>query len=398
MVATYPPSEAAPFWALRARRISSKASLGKLPADTVFVAVDVEPRIGRRGSTKINFAILPKLEKLTWTPYGKQTLGDFVLNHGVEVFSYKLESLARQIKDGRTPDPTKNRETGDRVLEALHLTKPVRTRHRETALSYAVNQLRQLRPGKKLVIVGYSLQGELMPIGLNVLNILRRFDNWIDLCDLGGYYPKHLVNPFDILNDRSNHYGLDQREIKATRAIKHLSILYGLLHPRQVKHEKMEVASDVNHFSALPYQAMIEAEFPYTLPPSIYSARELARAFERFEPIGVAADCRELLSLDYRASTSTSTSTSTIDTPHMLRGCICFETRKKLRKFIKATKDFEIDGYKIYVRPAPTPRSPPKRERGELDMTLDFRRSMWFRYRQLVKELGEVSSRAIDWD
>ncbi|OTA82935.1 hypothetical protein M434DRAFT_36951 [Hypoxylon sp. CO27-5] len=398
MVTTYPPSEAAPFWALRARRISSKASLGKLPADTVFVAVDIEPRISRHGSTKINFAILPKLEKLTWTPYGKQTLGNFVLNHGVEVFSYKLESLARQIKDGTKPDPTKNSGTGDRVLEALHLTKPVKTRHREAALSYAVNQLRQLSPGKKLVIVGYSLQGELRPIGLNVLDILRRFDNWIDLCDLGGYYPKHLVNPFDILNDRSTDYGLDQRESKATRAIKHLSILYGLLHPRQVKHDKMEIAVDVDHFSTLPYQAMIEAEFPYALPPSIYSAQKLAQVFERFEPIGVAADCRESMSLDYRASTSTSTSISTIDTPHMLRGCICFETRKKLRKFTKETKDLEIDGCKIYVRPAAIPREPPKRERGELDMSLDFRRSMWCRYRQLVKELGDVSIHAIDWD
>lgn len=393
MARAYPPYDAAAFWALRARRISSKASLEKLPADAVFVAVDVEPRMSRHGSTKINFAVLPKLEELAWTIYGKQNLGNFVLNHGVEVFSYKLESLARQLNSGSTPDPTKNRGTGDRVLEALHL-RPIKTRHREAALSYAINQLRQLCPDKKLVIVGYSLQGELMPIGLNVLDILRRFDNWIDLCDLGGYYPKHLVNPFDILKDQSDDYGLNQRESKATRAIKHLSILYGLLHPRQVKHEKMEVAADVDHFSALPYQAMIEADFPYTLPPSIHSARKLAQAFEHFEPIGVAADCRESMSLDYPASTST----STIDTPHMLRGCICFETSKELRKFIKETEDLEIDGCKICIRPAPIPIEAPKQERGELDMTLDFRRSMWCRYRQLVKEFGDASTHMIDSD
>ncbi|KAI0837535.1 hypothetical protein F5Y06DRAFT_270696 [Hypoxylon sp. FL0890] len=415
------------FWALRARRIPTKSLLGKLPADTVFVAIDVKPNASRHSPTKISLAVLPKLGQLAQTLYGKQSLGDFVRDHEVEVFSFKLESVARDLR----------RRSESRMRRAFFF-RPVKTRHIEVALSHIIDGLRNQFPNQKLVIVGYSLQGELGPIGLNVLDVLRRFDNWVDLCGLGGYIPKSLVNPFDILRDESGDSGLRKEQKKAERAIKHLYL-----------------------------QAIIYAAHPFALPPSIDSARKIAKVFDKYDPIAVAADEVRMMSKDSQASKgsrapkdcpaskdvpapkyspaaknspapkkspapkdsqaskgsqapkkskasndspavknrpapkkspaskNSQASTPTIDTPFMNRGCLCFETPKMLQKFINATKDLEIDGFKIHVLQVPLPRKRPEEEKweddfGGPDMTLDFKRSYLCKYRDLIRWFDRV--------
>ncbi|KAI1408986.1 hypothetical protein F5Y13DRAFT_182349 [Hypoxylon sp. FL1857] len=362
----------AAFWALRRRRICSRESLENLPADTA-----------RRGSTKINLAVLSKLEELTWTPYGKQSLGDFARNHGVKVLSYELEPIARELKRRSMRDQPNNRRIENRVLMALHL-ESVKTRHREAALS------------KKLVLVGYSLQAELKPMCLDVQGILRRFDHWLDLCELGREYrPKHLADPFEILHDRSGDFGLSETQSKAERAIMHLSVLEGVAHPRLVKYDKVELAANVEHFAKQPYRVIIEAAYDLSLPPSIDSVRKLAEMFEKHDPIGIAVDRMGGQNLDYQYDTDTSA--STIDKPYTTRGCLCFETYRQLRKFINATKDLEIDGCKLYVRQAPLPEKwfPGKAFRKERDvfdkdMTLDFKLSWYCIYGDLVDEFDDT--------
>ncbi|KAI1137133.1 hypothetical protein F5Y05DRAFT_419621 [Hypoxylon sp. FL0543] len=388
------PLEVAAFWALRARRIASKKSLEKLPADTAFVAISVEPNASRRSPTRIHVAVLPKLRRLRRIPYGKQSLGDFVRNHGVEVFSYKLETIARNLTKKSPQGQTEINDVADRVRRALHIGF-VKTRHRDAALTYIVDQLRALHPGRKLVVVGYSLQDELGPMGLNVLDVLRRFDNWFDLADMAEYFPKHLVDPYHILRDQSGDHGLGEAHAKAESAIKHLSILHGLLHPRQKKHDKMQVAADVDRFSSEPYQAMIYAAPPYTLPPSIDSARKIAEAFDKYEPIGVGAD--DIPMTISTSPDSPAPSTSTIDTPFMNRGCLCFEDKERLRSFVKAAENLVIDGRRICILQKAMPDKPPEEEKWEDfggDMTLDFRRSYLCTYRDVIRELDEND----DWD
>ncbi|KAI1399207.1 hypothetical protein F4819DRAFT_428311 [Hypoxylon fuscum] len=157
------------FDALLPHYIPTYRALGKLDSNCAFVALNTERMLELNYATNIGLALLPKLDAQTCLLEQGLTLENFVTNFGVRVGSVKI----------------KGRDSGaeERFRESLqsgpeHVVLP---RAVEQALDGIMEGFRERVPGRKLVLVGVSMQSEFERMCALFPHFMRHFSYWMDL-------------------------------------------------------------------------------------------------------------------------------------------------------------------------------------------------------------------------
>ncbi|KAI2472512.1 hypothetical protein F4781DRAFT_382899 [Annulohypoxylon bovei var. microspora] len=323
--------------------VPSQKAIGKLPADTVFIALDTESLVSNDMTAEAGLAVLPRLRELPWTIYGEQSPKDFIRNHHLMIYSLKgdppdSDTEARQPRLGSSKIAKWFHRLKLRCTKRPQINRP---RTLRDAFKQTIEKIRDIFPeGHKIALVGFSRFKDFLLLGLQLSDLIGCIDYWITLSQIIVSSPVHhdhkegTENPLDTFSFQACVSGLDARHRCAGNAVRALAVLDGLMYPRELRSIKMEVSTDVNKFLEAPFRAVIHT-YSLPLPPGMDSAQKLAEKSQYYGAIQVAASSDQKF--------------PSIHTTHMTYGCVCFETKKELKRYIKKTHDLEIDGRMLNV-------------------------------------------------
>ncbi|KAI8951913.1 hypothetical protein F4801DRAFT_600589 [Xylaria longipes] len=299
-------------------------------------------------TTDVGLAFLPEINPTRSSRDDHPNLKKFVDKNRVEATSFKINGRYDDISNRLLSMPADHTY---RTMEPLRFGKEnfVDIEELDAALINRIELFRRAVPEKQLVLVGLSVQNDFWRLCLEYPGIITLFSRWIDLSTL---IKAESLAP-TILNTglgtalRLLHYprtdtGFGSRHQAANDAVRTLAALHGLLNSENVTNivfrqsqftgnlAGIKVKSRINHFESKVYQAFLHVDGK-DLPYSIDSAQKLALAFQKFNPIGVAADCSNAKNREKRHSPSY------IRSIHMTCGCVCFKSHRALQSFISAT-------------------------------------------------------------
>ncbi|KAI1459564.1 hypothetical protein F4805DRAFT_420780 [Annulohypoxylon moriforme] len=297
---------------LRLPPARSQKVVGKLPARTVYIAVDTQlarPTESGEEVGEVGLALLPRLEELPWTAFGSISPRRFVLDHGVQFYTFRGTRCA-------TGGPTLREGFRD-TIAAIH---------------------RKLHPDARIAFVGSGSYQDFRRMGLTPQDLFDCLDYQISLVDVTLSDPPSRKEGFEDLTQTFTHEAcvesLDERHQGFTRAVWRLGSLHALICPRKLEVARLEVSNDLNASLREPFRTIITA-WPFPLPGDISSAHGLAEALLPFRPIHVAAASSRGLSSTHREG--------------MHYGCVCFETEEELVRFTELIHGAEIYGREMIV-------------------------------------------------
>ncbi|KAI0882139.1 uncharacterized protein GGS22DRAFT_195904 [Annulohypoxylon maeteangense] len=303
--------------------ICSIKSIGKLPDDVVYIAINtrlVKPPAARLRVDKAHIAVLPRLRELPWTVWGRQSPQSFVQSHNVKV--HRLE---------RTDHSSS--ETYPGHLSTFRI-----------GFKSAIEKIRKgYQRDIRIALVGEDNYFDFERIALEVEDIIECIDYRISL-------PKVIASSRqnkDLgLEDGTDMFSADdcvssfekEKYRDAAKAIWQLGKLDRLMHPRNVDVARLNVSTDVNERWGRPYRvAMIAAVDYQPLPKGWDSAKELAERVVKYKPIHVAA--------------SADKQPESIHTKGMTHACISFHGQEDFYEFLRTVYMTESDITVVSISP-----------------------------------------------
>ncbi|KAI2641143.1 hypothetical protein GGS21DRAFT_358763 [Xylaria nigripes] len=344
--------------------IPTLATLKDFASNLALVAFKTESVPHCYKTIEVGLAFIPRVDCTLSSGDDTPTLERFVQSHSVQTVSFKVNDRydVRDRPESRSPLAE---DTDQRPTEPLRFgyEKFVDIEDLETAIIHQVNRFRRAVPGKRLILVGFSLQKDLERLCLEFPGVSRSFSGWIDLFSLmkaESITPPNanagLGYPLTSFRYPYKDTGFGMRHQAANDAVRILATLRSLMNPqnvtnlviRQYQFVGIEIAPSIDRFESKAYRALLHVGGS-DLPPAIDSAQKLAFAFQHFQPIGVAADCSNARNRQrhlYPASIHTSRRTC---------GCLCFKNNKMLQDFISAKNGERYGDVILNVARAPLP-------------------------------------------
>ncbi|KAI1378704.1 hypothetical protein F4677DRAFT_411721 [Hypoxylon crocopeplum] len=239
--------------ALVLRYIPSLKSLGKLPENVSFVALDIQSKHnGPYESIEIDLAFLPELDPQAGTAEEEHT-GEFAARHEAPISSFSgYQRCHYYLRRRRQHTIFDEPEPGSSRLVEV-----------EAKLNGVIEEFCRELPDRKLVLVGCSVQKVFEYMSLDFPGIVRHFDHWLDVSGLAKSAFRAPLWGSVKLRDMAiatGFYGIrrEYRDYAVYGAIGMLLVVQGLMHPENADADVLTRERERKPWDMAP----VEREFP----------------------------------------------------------------------------------------------------------------------------------------